>query len=349
MLPPEPIRPPTAVPPNGPSPTVRSRMAAGVAIGLFAGTAAWIASHRPGFGTPDFQWWWLTARALLGGDNPYAVIPSAIGPQFQFFNPLPAAVLAIPLALFRPDVGLAVFSGLSAAILAFVVTRRSYDPLVMFLSASFAHTVVMGQWSLLLTAALFAPSLAFLGSAKPNIGVAIVAALASWRAAAAMVAFAALTLILRPSWPLEWLAVVRTSTWHFSPLRIPGGVLLLLALLRWRRPEARLVAALGLLPQSPFVYEAMPLFFVPRSRSGFYVLVIGSDIALGVYAFFRGAPPPEYLRINGIAVVTCMYLPALVMVLRRPNEGTVPRLLERATAFLPRTLRGQPVPDRVDA
>ena len=325
------------------SPALRSRVLVALAIGLFAGAAAWMASHRPGFGTPDFQWWWLTARALLDGDNPYAVIPTVLGPQFQFFNPLPAAVLAIPFALLRPEVGLALFSGLSAAILAFVVTRRSYDPLVMFLSASFAHTIVMGQWSLLLTAALFAPSLAFLGSAKPNIGVAIVAALASWRAAAAMVAFAALTLVFRPSWPLEWLAVVRTSSWHFSPLGIPGGVLLLLALLRWRRPEARLVATLGLLPQSPFVYEAMPLFFVPRSRAGFYVLVIGSDLALAVYAYFRGLPTDQYLRTNGIAVVACMYLPALVMVLQRPIEGPVPEWLERAAAYLPARLRGQSV------
>jgi hypothetical protein len=329
-------------------PPLRSRVLVAFAIGLFAGTAAWLASHRPGFGTPDFQWWWLTARALLDGDNPYAVIPTAIGPQFQFFNPLPAAVVAIPFALVRPEAGLALFSGTSAAILAFVATKRSYDPLVMFLSASFAHTIVMGQWSLLLTAALFAPSLAFLGSTKPNIGVAIVAALASWRAAAAMLAFAALTLVLRPTWPVEWLAVVRTSTWHFSPLGIPGGFLLLLALLRWRRPEARLVATLGLLPQSPFVYEAMPLFFVPRTRAGFYVLVIGSDIALGVYAYFRGAPQSEYLRINGIAVVVCMYLPALVMVLRRPNEGRVPHWLERAAAFLPASLRGRPVPHGID-
>jgi len=324
-------------------PTPKARFLAALGIGLFSANAAWVASHRPGFGTPDFQWWWVTARALLNGDNPYAVIPSAIGPQFQFFNPLPAAVLAIPFALLRPDVGLALFSGLSAAILAFVVTRRSYDPLVMFLSASFAHTVVMGQWSLLLTAALFAPPLAFVGSTKPNIGVAIVAALASWRAAAAMLAVAVLTLAFRPSWPMEWLAVVRTSNWHFSPLGIPGGVLLLLALLRWRRPEARLVAALGLVPQSPFVYEAMPLFFVPRSRAGFYVLVIGSDLALGVYAYFRGLPPEQYLRVNGIAVVACMYLPALVMVLRRPNEGAVPAWLERAALYLPARLRGQVV------
>ena len=325
---------------NASSPALGSRVLVAVAIGLFAGGAAWMASHRPGFGTPDFQWWWLTARALLSGDNPYAVIPTVLGPQFQFFSPLPAAVVAIPFALLRPEVGLALFSGLSAAILAFVVTRRSYDPLVMFLSASFAHTIVMGQWSLLLTAALFAPSLAFLGSAKPNIGVAIVAALASWRAAAAMLAFAAFTLIFRPSWPMEWLAVVRTSSWHFSPLGVPGGFLLLLALLRWRRPEARLVATLGLLPQSPFVYEAMPLFFVPRSRAGFYALVIGSDLALAVYAYFRGLPTDQYLRVNGIAVVACMYLPALVMVLRRPNEGPVPQWLDRVAAYLPARLQG---------
>ena len=322
-------------------PTRNARLLTAVAIGAFGAGAAWVASHRPGFGTPDFQWWWLAARALLDGGNPYDVIPQAIGPQFQFFNPLPAAVLAIPFALLRPDAGLALFSGLSAGILAFVVTRRSFDPLVMFLSASFAHSVVMGQWSLLLTAALFAPSLAFLGSAKPNIGVAIIAALASWRAAVAMLAFAAFTLVFRPSWPLEWLAVVRTSTWHFSPLRIPGGFLMLLALVRWRRPESRLIAALGVLPQSPFVYEAMPAFFVPRSRAEFYVLVIGSDVALGVYAYFRGLPPDQYFRVNGIAVVACMYLPALVMVLRRPNDGALPAWLERATVALPKWLRGE--------
>lgn len=327
-------------------PRLRTRILLALAIGLFGGLAPWIAAHRPGFGTPDFQWWWLTARAVLDGANPYTVIPAALGPQFQFFNPLPAAVLAIPFALLRPDVGLALFSGLSAAVLAFVVTRRSFDPLVMFLSASFAHTVVMGQWSLLLTAALFAPSLAFIGSAKPNIGLAIVAALASWRAAAAMLAFAIITLVFRPSWPMEWLAVVRTSTWHFSPLSIPGGVLLLLALLRWRRPEARLVAALGVLPQSPFVYEAMPLFFVPRSRAEFYVLVIGSDLALGAYAYFRGTPPDAYFRYNGIAVIVCMYLPALVMVLRRPNDGALPSWLERVAALLPKPLRGTASPVR---
>ena len=327
---------------DGGLPRHANRALIALAIGTFAAGIAWVATHRPGFGVPDFHWWWLAGRALLDDANPYGVIPEAIGPEFQFFNPLPAAVLAAPFALLRPDVGLALFSGLSAAILAYVVTRRSYNPLVMFLSASFAHAAVMGQWSLVLTAALFAPALAFLGAAKPNIGIAIVAASASWRTAAAMVMFAALTLVIRPSWPAEWFAVIQTSTWHFSPLTIPGGALTLLALVRWRRPEARLLATLGMLPQSPFVYEVMPLFLVPRSRPEFYVLVIGSDIALGVYAFFRGTPTAEFLRINGLALVVCMYLPALVMVLRRPNEGVVPGWLERAAARLPARVRGRP-------
>jgi len=317
-----------------------TRILIAIGVGAFAAGAAWVASHRHGFGTPDFHWRWLAARALIEGGNPYTAVQTGIAPEFQFLNPLPAAVLATPGALLRPDAGLALFSGLSASLLAYVVTRRSYDPLVMFLSASFAHAAVMGQWSMALTAALFAPSLAFLGAAKPNIGIAIVAALASWRAAMAMLLFAVLSLLVRPSWPGEWLAAISGPTWHLSPLGVPGGVLLLLALLRWRRPEARLIAALAVLPQSPFVYEALPLFLIPRSRPEFYALVIGSDIALGVYVFFRGTPTQEYLEINALAVVVCMYLPALVMVLRRPNHGALPGWMERAASVLPARIRG---------
>ena len=70
---------------------------------------------------------------------------------------MPAVLVAVPFALLRPDVALSLFSALSTAILAFAVTRTSYARLPLFLSASFAHAAVMGQWSLLLTAALFAP------------------------------------------------------------------------------------------------------------------------------------------------------------------------------------------------
>jgi hypothetical protein len=132
-----------------------------------------------------------------------------------------------------------------------------------------------------------------------------------------------------------------SSPYHFSPLRTPLGFLLLLALARWRRPEARLLVVLGVIPQSPFVYEALPLFLVPRTRFQTYALVIGSDLALGVYALTRGMETDRFYFLNGIAVVVGMYLPALWMVWRRPNEGVVPAWLERMSTVLPPWIRGQ--------
>lgn len=320
------------------APSTRTRVAIAVAIGGFAAAISWLATHRPGFGIPDFHSWWLAARALVDGLDPYAVVPQEVG--FGFFYPLPAAVLTIPLAYVRPDIALALFSAVSTALLAWAVTRDSYDRLPLFLSASFAHAAVMGQWSLLLTAAILIPRLGITAAAKPNLGLALLGYTLSWRLALAIIAFTGLTIVLSPEWPARWIASLRASEFHPAPLQLAGGFLVLLALLRWRRPEARLLAVMGVVPQSPFVYEALPLFVVPRSRLETYVLVIGSDLAFGAYALARGAERASFFRLTGIAVVLGMYFPALIMVLRRPNEGTAPAWLERASDVLPRWLRG---------
>jgi hypothetical protein len=49
----------------------------------------------------------------------------------------------------------------------------------------------------------------------------------------------------------------------------------------------------------------------------------------------------SFYRYNGLAIVIGLYLPALWMILRRPNEGAVPAWLERASAVLPGWLRGR--------
>jgi hypothetical protein len=181
-----------------------------------------------------------------------------------------------------------------------------------------------------------------LGAVKPNVGLAMLGSTLSWRQALSMLAFAALTLIIMPDWPSRWLASLSHSPYHFSPIRAPGGFLTLLALARWRRPEARLLAVMGVVPQSPFVYEVLPLFLVARTRFQTYALVIGSDLALCVYVLARGMPQAAYYHINGTAIFVAMYLPALFLVLRRPNEGPVPGWLERASAALPPWIRGVP-------
>ena len=66
--------------------------------------------------------------------------------------------------------------------------------------------------------------------------------------------------------------------------------------------------------------------------------VVGSIVCTWWLA--RGASGERALM-TGIAVVVGMYLPALVMVLRRPNEGPLPVWLERVAGMLPSRLRGR--------
>ncbi len=165
-----------------------------------------------------------------------------------------------------------------------------------------------------------------------------------------MLLFAALCLLIIPDWPKQWLAALGDSPTsgtpiHYSPLRGPGGFLALLALCRWRRPEARLLVAMAIVPQSPFVYEVLPLFVIARTRFQTYALVIGTDLALAYYALGPKDDLVTYFRNNGIAVFVCVYLPALYLILRRPNEGRIPAWVEKAAGVLPRWARGQPLPE----
>jgi hypothetical protein len=320
------------------SPTRSRRLLIAIGIGLFAAGASWFATHRSAFGAPpDFHWSWVAAKAMLEGENPYTV---------GSYYPLPAFITAAPFTFFPSDVATALFSAVTSAILAWVVTRTSYDRLPIFLSASFAHGAVQGQWSMLLAAAVFAPSLSAVGAIKPNIGLAILAYRPTWRAALAMLAFAAVGLLIMPDWPKHWLATfggtpTAGTAIHTSPLKSPAGVIALLALLRWRRPEARLLAMMAVVPQSPFVYEVLPLFAVAKTRFQCYALVIGTDLALAYYALAPKKDMVAFFHNNGIAVFVCVYLPALILVLRRPNDGELPRLLERVAAVLPPWLRGR--------
>jgi hypothetical protein len=202
---------------------------------------------------------------------------------------------------------------------------------------------------MLLTAAVFAPSLSAVGAIKPNIGIGILAYRPTWRAAAAMLAFAALGLLIVPDWPQQWLRalggpITGGTPIHYSPIASPGGFVVLLALLRWRRPEARLLLALAVVPQSPFVYETLPLFAVARTRFETYAMVIGTDLALAFYALSPKKDMVAYFHNNGIAVFVAVYLVALALLLRRANEGTLPAWLESASTILPRWLRGRPAP-----
>ena len=120
-----------------------------------------------------------------------------------------------------------------------------------------------------------------------------------------------------------------------------GAPLVLLALLRWRRPEARWLVALACVPQSTVPYEGMYLMLMPGSRVGMLALTVISYAAgFAHYFLVPFATSTAHLQyLAGDALVLFFYLPALVMIMRRPNEGEVPRWLDRLVHAASRAAR----------
>jgi hypothetical protein len=186
----------------------------------------------------------------------------------------------------------------------------------------------------LYTAAFFIPPLAAVAVAKPNLGAALVASDRSgwttvWLAGGTIVLLVA-SLIIQPGWHEAWLQNVREAPHFRPPVMRPLGFLLLLALLKWRRPEARWLLAISIVPLPPSFYDQLLLAVVCLTFRESLIFA-ASTCVLFFYVGFN-TPQPDYLswgRIVGNGTVWICYLPALVMVLRRQNEGPLPTLVTR--------------------
>jgi hypothetical protein len=202
-------------------------------------------------------------------------------------------------------------------------------PAVLF-SASFLSALMQGQWSPLLTPGAVLPWLGALWITKPSIGLALAVTYPSRRAAIGAAVLLIASLVVRPAWPAEWLESLRATN-HLILALQPGGVLLLLSLLRWRRPEGRLLAAFACVPQTPALYETIPLFLIPRTRWGGYLLAL---LSLAATAYMRTVTPLDSsMRIEDSLVqrwpimLGFMYLPALLLVLLPDLEDRLERRL----------------------
>jgi hypothetical protein len=285
----------------------------------------------------------LAANAILSGADPYTVVRRSFGMGFLY--PLPTALVTVPLAWLPPTVAGGVFVGISSAVLAYASTARAWWPLFIFLNASAIESIVMGHWSTLMAAALFSPSLTWLGVFKPNIGSATLAYRPSLRAMLVMFGIFVTSLAVMPSWPAHWLESMRATFRHFAPIQLAGGFLMLLAAMRWRRPEGRLLAALAVLPSSPIAYEALPVLAVAQTRFEMILLGLCTDaMFLLVDRLADTHDPIQYFSVARPAMLWLIYIPTVLLVLRRPNEGHVPPELEWVAARLPAWLRGFPGP-----
>jgi hypothetical protein len=277
--------------------------------------------------TSDMDQIWFAARALLAGQDPYVVIGPGKLYDFgwPFFYPLTAAVLALPLGLVSLSAARVTVVALGGGLLGYLVGARRPSIWPIFLSQPFRNAALATQWSPYLAATMLLPWLAPLAAAKPNIALALLAGARTRREALWLVfgglAVLAISLLVRPHWPWTWFELLQ-GTRHFRPLLLrPGGVLMLLGLLRWRDPDARLLVGLTVVPQTGIWYEALPAMLVAQNTREAYFLTLTSVLA---YIVRRALGPlhtfVEESWLVGTLSLWGVLIPALVVVLRRARR-----------------------------
>ena len=305
-----------------------------MALSVAAATAvfATVRLLRASLVPSDLDQLWYAAKALLHGADPY----QAVGPGRAFdwpwplFYPLPAVLLAVPFTVFPIAIARFLFAVLSAGALGFAMGARWRVMWPLFLSMSYLLAISRNQWSPLLLAAAWLPQLGFVVAAKPNVGLMAVSAQTPRNVIRMLVlagALAALSFLVRPSWFAEWYAIVRSLPNQKIALLQPAGFLLLAAFLAWRRAEGRVLLAASLVPQTPALYDALPLFAICRTTREALIVAALTHLlqwtltAFGPFATFDAA----YVRYAQLNVVLLL-LPLLLMVLLplSPRRGTLP-------------------------
>jgi hypothetical protein len=306
----------------------RQRVLVSVALGFLAAVVSMVNTMSPRH--RDFTVVWNASQALLHGQDVYAVAPS--------LYPLPSIVAATPFGML-PGGPLAsgLFMLVGATAFAWALSANGWSALIGFFGAGMYMAATSVQWTPLHAGALALAPLGIFLIVKPHTGFAIFLVRPSWWAVASGVVCVAVAFVIDPAWIAHWrstmaaggaqLGVTTTGLPYTAPVLLPGGFLVLIALTRWRRPEARLLVALACVPQSLLLYETVALAFVPRGWKESALFV-----ALTYVVFWRLPPPvpsfPRFAMASGLLSTALIYLPLAVMVIRRPNEGPGQRVLK---------------------
>lgn len=295
------------------------RVAVAALIGLGVLVAGFAMQGASG-GAGDFGYAWSAARYLLAGMDPYASMdPTApYGRGGPFLYPLPAAVVAAPIAALPPGVAALVFVAIGIGLFAYAMTARGWWGLVALVSAPAVMTVLSVNWGFLMVAAAMLPGLAWLSAAKPNLGLVALAYHGRARVLIVCLVFCLATLLLLPSWPLSWLAHIRQQpVAHVPVLLWPLGAIGLVGLLRWRTAEGRALAAYTVVPVSIVPTDHLMLWLIPRTAREMVALTASSWLLLPVVlGFLPGAVPVSGSAIRWLSTVS-LVLPCAIIVWRR--------------------------------
>jgi hypothetical protein len=270
-----------------------------------------LGADRPG----DFDVLYQSALRLLGGESPYPIATQ------WFPYPLPAVLLAVPFTAMPLEFARPIFDILAGWAFAYSLWRyRGTYALLAVASGAYLFSLGHGQVTPLIVAASLVPALGFLLPVKPNTAAALWIARPSRIVVLGMGAFLLLSLVLLPSWPREWWLALQQDNTNLVPAVFrPFGVVLVLAALRWRLPEARLLLAMAFIPLSALPHELVVLVLIPANLIEMGIFVAGSWIAVGVAHRMESHSIAEWSAASWPATLAVVYLPMLVLVLRRPS------------------------------
>jgi hypothetical protein len=235
-----------------------------LAAGLAGGLLVWFYSTRyaPGVWS-DFDQVWLGSRAILEGRDPYQEVLRSF--PWPLYYPLPTLLLGLPFAPWSLLTARVLFAVVTAGVGVWAILRYRSHAWPLLLSAPFVYGIARGQWAPVLVAAALIPWLGGLAIVKPSIGLATFAAYPSRRAVVGVAILVVLSLLVHPSWPAAWWHGLQTTPHLIVPALKPGGIILLAALGRWRRADARLLAVLASVPQTPSPYDLFPMALIPAT------------------------------------------------------------------------------------
>ena len=284
---------------------MRIRMLVSLLVGIIGGLYCWFLLAHLHLGAADFGSAIRAARALLAHQNPYAA-------KLQLY-PLPAALFGLPFVALRPEIAAGIFYGLSSGLLAFGLIPSGYNRLLIFLAYPYWAGLLNAQWSPLLMASASLPWLMPSVLAKPQIGLPIAITHLKRSGILLCGAVLLLTVLLIPSWPIQWEAHFHAYQ-HFTPILVLPGPFLVLAFFRYRDRDAWLLLLASMMPQRWF-YDAFILWLIPKSRRE---IIWTASLSWGA-GILRWYYMPQNIAQVGRCVVIFFYLPLLMVILARKN------------------------------
>lgn len=274
-------------------------------IGLACG---YVCYHFRGMifpGPGDFNMALDFANALLSGQDPYAFTPSNI----RVGVPLPVAFFGMPLMMFTGRTAATIFFGISGFLLAYgILSKGEKWQLLIFTTFPFFYSLILAQWSPIITASWFIPIIAPLFVLiKPNIALPIAINRITKTGIILAAIIFLISLILYPTWPVRWLQMVGDFEYIIAITTFPVGPILLLSMICWYDPKARLLFGLSLVPIRA-AYDLVPLWLIPSSKPQMILLVILSWV-MPIINF------PYAIQVGPNWMVLILYTPSLALVI----------------------------------